>query len=259
MTIPTQTIGHQSATCSHCGAVLGDRPFAKEGGSCCCEDCFLAQRFPLPERGAAADLYTGFVEALAEALDIRERETGLHSRRVGCHTRVLAGHFVSQPERLRQVYWGALLHDVGKIGIPDAILLKPGALTAAEWLIMQTHAEMGNRIVSRLPGMDEAAAIVRCHEERFDGSGYPRGLKGEAIPFGARLFAVIDTLDAMTSDRPYRQGLSFDVAKEEILHQTGIQFDPRVVEAFLAEEPTLREMVALKCGPEGMRPSIPGG
>lgn len=152
------------------------------------------------------------------------------------------------PEHLRQVYWGALLHDIGKIGISDAILLKQGPLTDSEWQEMRAHPEMGYRIVAQVPGMREAADIVRCHEERFDGSGYPRGLGGEAIPWGARLFAVIDTLDAMTSDRPYRQALSFDAAKAEILRMSGSQFDPRAVGVFLEAEPVLREMVSLKCG-----------
>lgn len=188
-----------------------------------------------------------FVEALAEALDIRERETGLHSKRVACHTLVLARRFTRDTEQLRQIYWGALLHDIGKIGIPDAILLKPGALNDDEWREMRTHPEKGYRIVSQIPGMEEAAEIILSHEERFDGRGYPRGLRGEQICLGARLFALIDTLDAMTSDRSYRKALSFDQARAEIVNMSGAQFDPVAVQAFLAEETTLREMVAAKC------------
>ncbi len=239
--------------CACCHAPIGNRLFLGESESCCCESCFLALLLPLDRRGAIGDPYSDFVEALAEALDVREHETGLHSRRVACHTQVLARHFVTDPGELRQIYWGSLLHDIGKIGVPDRILLKRGPLSPGEWKTMQAHAQMGYRIVSRLPGMDEAAQIVLCHEERFDGTGYPQGLKGEAISFGARLFAIIDTLDAMTSDRPYRQALAFDAAKEEIVRLAGIQFDPLVVTAFLAEEPTLRDMVALKCGPDGLR------
>jgi HD-GYP domain-containing protein (c-di-GMP phosphodiesterase class II) len=188
-----------------------------------------------------------FAEALAEALDVREHETGDHSKRVACHTLVLARRFITDPHQLRQIYWGALLHDVGKIGIADAILLKQGALSEDEWLEMRTHPEKGYRIVAQIPGMEQAAEIVFSHEERFDGSGYPRGLRGEQISLGARLFALIDTLDAMTSDRPYRKALSFDQAHAEIVKMSGTQFDPVAVQAFLAEESTLREMVAAKC------------
>jgi HD-GYP domain-containing protein (c-di-GMP phosphodiesterase class II) len=135
-------------------------------------------------------------------------------------------------------------HDIGKVGIADAVLLKQGPLTEDEWGVMRTHPEIGNRILASAPFMAEAAEIVLSHEER----GYPRGLSREAIPLAARLFAVIDTLDAMTSDRPYRKGLSFDAAKSEILRLAGTQFDPLALEAFSAEEEALREMVAMKCG-----------
>lgn len=188
-----------------------------------------------------------FAEALVEALDIREHETGDHSKRVACHTLVLARSFINEPYQLRHIYWGALLHDVGKIGVPDAILLKQGALNEEEWNAMRTHPEKGYRIVVQIPGMNEVAELILSHEERFDGSGYPRGLRGEQICLGARLFAVIDTLDAMTSDRPYRKALSFDQARAEIVSMSGTQFDPVAVQAFLAEEKTLREMVTAKC------------
>ncbi len=195
-----------------------------------------------------------FAEALAEALDIREHETGDHSKRVACHTLVLARRFTADNDQLRQIYWGALLHDVGEIGISDAILLKQGALNEDEWLEMRTHPEKGHRIVAQIPGMEQAAEIILSHEERFDGSGYPRGLKGEQISLGARLFALIDTLDAMTSDRSYRKSLSFDQAHAEIVKMSGNQFDPVAVQAFLAEDTTLREMVAAKCMQSGDTP-----
>jgi HD-GYP domain-containing protein (c-di-GMP phosphodiesterase class II) len=195
-----------------------------------------------------------FAEALADALDIREHETGDHSKRVACHTLVLARRFTADNEQLRQIYWGALLHDLGKIGIADAILLKQGALNEVEWQEMRTHPEKGHRIVAQIPGMEQAAEIVLSHEERFDGTGYPRGLKGEQITLGARLFALIDTLDAMTSDRSYRKALSFDQAYAEIVKMSGTQFDPMAVQAFLAEETTLREMVAAKCMQSGDSP-----
>lgn len=194
-----------------------------------------------------AVIYSALAEALAAALDAREQETGQHSKRVACHTLVLARRFTADESVLQQVYWGALLHDIGKIGIPDAVLLKQGSLDAEEWQTMRTHPEIGHRILSGLPFMAVAAEIVLSHEERYDGSGYPRGLRGEEIPLWARLFAVIDTLDAMTSDRPYRKGLSFEAAQEEILRMAGTQFDPVAVEAFVAEEQALRDMVRLKC------------
>lgn len=188
-----------------------------------------------------------FAEALAEALDIREHETGAHSKRVACHTLVLARYFTEDADRLRQIYWGSLLHDIGKIGIPDAVLLKPGTLNSDEWDEMRTHPEKGYRIVSQIPDMREAAEIVYSHEERFDGTGYPRGLHGDQISLGARLFAVIDTLDAITSDRPYRKASTFEQARDEIVRMSGLQFDPAAVQVFLAEEATFREMAEAKC------------
>ena len=190
---------------------------------------------------------TALAEVLAAALDARERETGLHSKRVACHTLVLARRFTRDVEELRQVYWGALLHDVGKIGIPDAILLKPGPLDESEWAVMRAHPQIGYDILADVPSLRLAAAIVLTHEEHYDGTGYPRGLAGDAIPLWSRLFAVIDALDALVSDRPYRKALSFDEARAEILTQAGKQFDPIAVEAFVAEEVTLREMTGHKC------------
>lgn len=190
---------------------------------------------------------TAFAEALAEALDVREHETASHSYRVACHTLVLARRFTTDPDQLRQIYWGALLHDIGKIGVSDAVLLKQGPLNEEEWKEMRTHPEKGYRIVSKIPGMLDAAELVFCHEEHFDGSGYPRGLHGEQIYLGARLFAVIDTLDAITSKRPYRDASPFEQARHEIVKMSATQFDPVAVQAFLAEEAVLREMVEAKC------------
>lgn len=238
---------HQSSstwTCQHCGARLSSRPYAKIGESYCCEHCFLKGREAYARQ---SDPYSLLAETLVSALDLREHETGLHSKRVACHTLVLARRFMADPESLQQIYWGSLLHDIGKIAIPDAILLKEGPLNESEWEVMKTHPEQGYTLVSQVPFLTEAVQIALCHEEHYDGSGYPQGLAGEAIPLCARLFAMIDTLDAMTSDRPYRRGASFDAAKAEILRLSGIQFDPLAVEAFRAEEKVLREMVALKC------------
>lgn len=232
--------------CVHCGTSSPQRLFQRQGTSHVCEGCLLDQHPATPHIDTDG-LYARFVEVLTETLDMREKETGLHSRRAACHTQVLAKHLIKDPEHLRQVYWGALLHDIGKIGIPDHILLKHGQLDELEWVVMRTHVDMGYHIVSQLPDLAMAADLVRCHEERYDGSGYPRGLRGEQIPMGARLFAIIDTLDAITSDRSYRKAMSFDAAKNEITRMAETQFDPAAVETFLAEEQTLREMVQMKC------------
>lgn len=245
------SLNHTTAVkaCRICGNPIPALPYAHVGGDYCCESCYLQSQSSRGGHTEHIKSDAALAEALASALDLREHETGLHSKRVACHTLELARHvFNDDPARLRQIYWGALLHDIGKIGIPDSILLKQGPLTDIEWQEMRTHPEKGHNIVSQIPGMHEAADIVLSHEERFDGSGYPRGLRGEEIPLGARLFAVIDTLDAMTSDRPYRKGLDFDAAKTEIQRMSGSQFDPYAVGLFLDAEQVFREMVSLKCG-----------
>ncbi len=234
----------KTVICSECGAVSKGRQYARVGDRYICEHCFLNSRKNLAKSGN--DPYEMFVESLAEALDLRERETGLHSKRVAAHTLLLARHFYSETSDLKEIYWGSLLHDIGKIGVPDAILLKPGRLTEEEWLIMRQHPHNGYQILQKLDYLAMAADIVLCHEECYDGSGYPAGLKGEQIPLPARLFAVIDTLDAMTFDRAYRKAMPFDVAKTEIIRMAGSQFDPKAVETFLKEEGALREMAVLE-------------
>jgi putative two-component system response regulator len=177
--------------------------------------------------------YATTLEALMEALDTRDTETQGHSRRVSEYTVAIARAMgVAEPE-LTQMRWGALLHDVGKIGVPDAILRKPGPLTPQEWIEMRKHPELGRRILSGVKFLEGAVPIVYCHQERFDGSGYPRGLKGEGIPLGARIFAVVDTLDAMTMNRPYRKALQYEQARDEVIKFSGVQFDPRVVDVFI--------------------------
>ena len=181
--------------------------------------------------------YETTLEALAAALDTRDTETQGHSVRVSEYTVVIARRMGVEEPELTEVRRGALLHDVGKIGIPDAVLRKPGKLTAEEWLEMKKHPEMGGRILSGIKFLEKSLPIVMAHQERFDGSGYPQGLKGDEIPLGARIFAVVDTLDAMTSDRPYRKALRYEDAREEIVRNAGIQFDPKVVEVFLSIPP----------------------
>jgi response regulator RpfG family c-di-GMP phosphodiesterase len=174
------------------------------------------------------------LEALVAALDAREHETQAHSQRVREYTLTLAENLGSKHDELIQTGRGALLHDVGKIAVRDSILLKPGKLTESEWVEMRMHPQIGYNILQSIEFLAPAAEIVLCHQERWDGRGYPNGLAGEDIPLGARIFAVADTLDAMTSDRPYRKALSFDTAIAEIRSCSGTQFDPRVVDAFLA-------------------------
>ncbi|MBI3958580.1 MAG: HD domain-containing protein [Chloroflexi bacterium] len=177
--------------------------------------------------------YDHTLDALVAALDARDKETEGHSRRVVLFTLALARRMGIPENELAVLRRGALLHDIGKIGVPDAILLKPGPLTDEERAIMRNHPEWGRRILAGIPFLEGAAEIVCAHQERWDGAGYPLGLAGSAIPLGARIFAVADTLDAITSDRPYRAGQPYSFARQEILAGSGTQFDPAVVDAFL--------------------------
>jgi len=181
-----------------------------------------------------ADAYSSTLSALVAALDAREHETSDHSQRVVRYTVAIATQRGLGGEDLDQIGRGALLHDIGKIGVPDSILLKAGPLTPSEWIEMRKHPEVGHQILQGIGFLARAAEIVLAHQERWDGGGYPRGLKGTQIPLGARIFAIADTLDAMTSDRPYRRGVSYDEARAEIARCSGTQFDPACVEAFLA-------------------------
>ncbi|HEV2492509.1 MAG TPA: HD domain-containing phosphohydrolase [Terriglobia bacterium] len=174
------------------------------------------------------------IEMLGAALDARDDETAGHALRVTRYALEIAKVMGCPKPLLDEIVQGSFLHDIGKIGIPDAILLKPAELTPQERGVMHAHVEIGYDLVRRSKFMAPAAEIVLNHHERFDGMGYPRGLKGEAIPLGGRIFAVADTLDAMTSDRPYRKALPFEVARAEIIFESGRQFDPKVVQAFLS-------------------------
>jgi response regulator RpfG family c-di-GMP phosphodiesterase len=178
--------------------------------------------------------YESSLQALVTALDFRDNETQGHSYRVVEYAVLVAGGLQVQEPELSWIRRGAILHDVGKIGISDMILRKPGKLSPEEWDEMKKHPEMGFRMLQDIRFLRPALDIVLCHQERYDGSGYPRNLSGEEIPLGARIFSVVDTFDAMTSDRPYRAALSIDEAREEIERWSGRQFDPKVVEAFLA-------------------------
>lgn len=178
--------------------------------------------------------YVEAIGAVVAAVDARDQETSGHSFRVSRYAVALAKAMgVSELERLRAIEWGSLLHDVGKIAVPDAILRKVGPLTEEEWHIMRQHASWGYEILADVQFLRPSLEIVHGHHERWDGAGYPRGLSGERIPLAARIFAVVDTYDAITSERPYRRAHSHRAAVAELDRVAGSQLDPSVVEAFL--------------------------
>jgi ribonuclease P protein subunit RPR2 len=191
------------------------------------------------------DSYATTVRALATALDLRDDETGAHAERVTALAMRLANEFAPDLSSDPELEYGFLLHDIGKIGVPDAILLKPGPLTRRELEEMRYHPILGERIVATVPYLcGTARQIVAAHHERWDGAGYPRGLAGERIPLAARIFAIIDAYDAMTNDRPYRNALGHAVAVSEIVDGAGSQFDPELAQAFVDLAPTLSRAAA---------------
>jgi putative two-component system response regulator len=173
--------------------------------------------------------------ALASAIDAKDPVTEHHCDRVAEQATILAQTLGLSDSAIEAVTYGAVLHDVGKIGIAEAVLTKPGQLTESERAEMQRHPAIGDGILRPLHLGSIVGPIVRGHHERWDGSGYPDGLRGEAIPIGARIVAVVDSYDAMTHDRPYRDALSNDAAREELLRSRGTQFDPAIVDAFLTQ------------------------
>jgi putative nucleotidyltransferase with HDIG domain len=178
------------------------------------------------------DSYRSTLKALAVALETRDRDTHGHSERVVSFSLRLGSELGLDEEQLRSLEFGALLHDIGKIGIADAVLRKPAPLTAEEWQQMREHPSLGQSILRGIKFLEGAARVVGEHHEKWDGSGYPRGLKGSAIDLNARVFAVADAFDAITSDRVYRAGKSYESAIAELDTHAGRQFDPQVVAAF---------------------------
>ncbi len=182
---------------------------------------------------SAKESYENTLLALGAALDLRDGQTADHSRRVCRYSLEIAKRMGCSEVQLKSLSQGALLHDIGKLAIPDSILSKPGKLTSEEWNTMRGHVQIGYDLVSRIPFLRDAAVLVLSHHERYDGTGYPRGLQGEQIPLSARIFAVADAFDAMTSPRPYQATRLVSQAIEEIALKTGRQFDPQVVQTFL--------------------------
>ncbi len=178
------------------------------------------------------DSHISMMEALGRAIAKRDSDTGAHNYRVAWIAARIAERLGLRDKSMQSLIAGSFLHDVGKIGIPDAILLKPGKLDEQEFVIMRTHVNQGEEIVTGIGWLDGASAVVSGHHEKWNGSGYPRGLKGEQIPLAARIFAVADVFDALCSKRPYKQPMSFDDSMAILQRDTGSHFDPTVMAAF---------------------------
>lgn len=235
----TQPLRQLAATMSRMaqtGELQADFPSASgEGEVKMIEETFRALVRSLEESQHARERsYVEAVGAVVTAADARDHETSGHSFRVALYAVALAKALGIRGEALKAIEWGALLHDVGKMVVPDEVLRKAGPLTEDEWYIMKQHPTWGAEMLAEVSFLQPAAFdIIYSHHERWDGSGYPRGLAGEAIPLAARIFAVVDTYDAITSDRPYRRSRSHLVALAELQRVAGQQLDPRVVDTFL--------------------------
>jgi ribonuclease P protein subunit RPR2 len=188
------------------------------------------------------------VRALSNAVEARDAYTGKHAERVTAYGMEIARAMELPLTNTSEIEFGFLLHDIGKVAIPDAILYKPSSLTETERAQMARHPLIGAEIVDGIEFLSAAAQIVRSHHERWDGLGYPDGLKGEEIPVAARAFAVADVLDALTSDRPYRPASPFVAAREMIVAESGTQFDPRVVEAYDSIPDEVFEQIRARIG-----------
>jgi hypothetical protein len=192
-------------------------------------------RWMREQQARAAEAQSGFnatLVSLSKAIDLRDHDTQGHCRRVVEYS-LLMGRYLKFPdEELLRLCHGALLHDIGKIGVPDAILHKPGPLTEEEWRVMRTHPQLGALMVADVRQLESAREVILAHHERFDGKGYPNGLVGDAVPLAARVFTIADAFDAMISDRPYRSAMTVAEARAEVRRCSGTQFDPQAVAAF---------------------------
>ncbi len=234
----------QVHVCPNCSTPIEpDHYVRRPDGSYRCEQCYFTGTYL---DGVVHRMETGYLvtlEAFVNAIDAREHEVGSHSLRVTEFSLVIGNAHGLRGKDLVDLYCGALLHDIGKIGIPDAVLLKAGPLDPRELEIMHHHPEIGFRIIHHIGYFRRAAEIIRTHHEHFDGSGYPRGLKAEEIPLGARVFSVADALDALTVTRPYHQAQPFDEVSEMIIAQSGRLYDPAVVQSFLRASDELKEYI----------------
>ncbi len=182
----------------------------------------------------AREMYVATMKSLAQVVEAKDPTTRGHLDRTAHYGLALARAVDPALAVRPEVTYGFFLHDIGKVGVPESILCKSGPLTELEWIVMRSHPNQGAKILEPIPFMGEAVEIVRSHHERWDGDGYPRGLRGQEIPLAARIFCLADSFDAMTSDRPYRSALSADEAVAEIRSGAGTQFDPGCVSAFEA-------------------------
>ena len=230
--------------CAHCGTEIEGSGYIKSpDGAYACETCYFRDTYLDGIVGQIETSYLATIEAFVSAIDAKEHEVGSHSLRVTQFAVITGRAYGIGGRDLVDLYCGALLHDVGKIGVPDAVLHKTGALTADEQAAMRRHPEIGYRIISHIGYLSKAAEIIRAHHEHFDGTGYPFGLKGAEIPLGARIFAVADTLDALTVERPYHKAVPFEEAGSIILSNSGKLLDPAVVDAFTKASGELRDFV----------------
>ncbi|HEX9940607.1 MAG TPA: HD domain-containing phosphohydrolase [Thermoanaerobaculia bacterium] len=236
ITRPLRRLAETMSRMARAGQLQSDFP-ASGGGSevKLIEETFRALTISLEESQRARERsYVEAVGAVVTAADARDHETTGHSFRVALYAVTLAKAMGVRGEELKAIEWGALLHDVGKMVVPDEILRKVGPLTESEWHIMKQHPNWGFEMLAEVSFLQPAVLdIVYCHHERWDGKGYPRGIAGADIPLAARIFAVVDTYDAITSDRPYRRARGYQAAINELQRVAGQQFDPQVVEAFL--------------------------
>jgi putative nucleotidyltransferase with HDIG domain len=231
-------------TCPNCGTPIEESRYVmRPDGTFRCEHCYFNNTYLEGVVHSIDTAYLVTLEAFVNAIDAREHEVGNHSLRVTEFSMIIGKACDVRGRDLVDLYCGALLHDIGKIGVPDAVLHKAGPLAPEEQAAMHQHPEIGFRIISHIGYFARAAAIIRTHHEHYDGSGYPRGLKGGDIPHGARVFAIADALDALTVIRPYREALVFEAALEEIIRQSGTIYDPAVVQSALKASDELKDYV----------------
>src|SRR5512142_2979742 len=231
-------------SCPNCGGPIEENRYVKRpDGTYRCEHCYFSDTYLEGVVHRIDTAYLVTLEAFVNAIDAREHEVGNHSLRVTEYSLIIANACDVRGRDLVDLYCGALLHDIGKIGVPDAVLLKPGPLTAEEQIIMRRHPEIGFRIISHIGYFARASEIIRTHHEHFDGSGYPKGLKGDDIPHGARVFAVADALDALTVKRSYHEALPFEEAFEEIIKSSGKVYDPAMIQAALGVADELKDYI----------------